>query len=151
TGSPSEDGLIADGLAAYRFATARYSAGRLVLWGESLGSGVAVALAAEHPVGGLILESPFTSAADVAARAYPIMPVRLLMKDKFRSDLRIARVRAPVLVMHGESDGIVPIEFGERLFARISAPKRFVRLRGGHNELDFHGAQEAARAFLAER
>jgi fermentation-respiration switch protein FrsA (DUF1100 family) len=149
TGSPTEAGLIADGIAAYQFAAARYGAGRIVLWGESLGGGVAVPIAAERPVARVILESPFTSAADVGASAYPFVPVRLLMKDQFRSDLRIAGVTAPVLVMHGEQDNIVPITQGERLYAMIRAPKRFVRLgAGGHNDLDDHGAMAAARAFI---
>jgi uncharacterized protein len=151
TGSPSEAGLIADALAAYAFTSARYGAERIVLWGESLGSGVAVALAAQMPVGYLILQSPFTSAADVGAQTYWFVPVRLLMKDQFRSDLRIGKVAAPVLILHGDRDDIVPIALAERLYGLINAPKRFVRLAGvGHNDV---GAQavEAARQFIGER
>ena len=149
TGHPTEAGLLADGSAAYGFAAAHYPADRLVLWGESLGSAVAVALAAEQPVGAIILEAPFTSTADVGARAYWYMPVRALLKDQFHSDERIARVRAPVLVLHGARDEVVPIEFGERLYALIEAPKRFVRFPdGNHNDLDVFGAVAAAREFL---
>ena len=86
SGSPSERGLIADAEAGYAFAAARYPAQQIVLWGESLGSGVAVALAAEKPVGRVILEAPFTSAAAVGAKHYWYVPVRLLMTDQFRSD-----------------------------------------------------------------
>lgn len=151
TGKPTEAGLILDAQAAYDFAAARYPAKRLVPWGESLGTGVAVALAAERPVGGLILDAPFTSAADVGAAVYPFVPVRWFMKDPFRSDLRIGRVRAPLLVLHGERDGIVPIVFGERLFALANEPKRFVRLpKGNHVDLDDHGAAEYVKAFLAD-
>jgi fermentation-respiration switch protein FrsA (DUF1100 family) len=151
TGRPSEAGLIRDGDAVYRFGAGRYPAERLVLWGESLGSGVAVALAAERPVAGLILEAPFASAADVGAMAYPFLPVRLLMKDQFRSEEKIGAVSAPVLVLHGEHDHVVPIAQGERLFARVRGRKKFVRFaHGGHNDLDDHGALDAARAFLAE-
>ena len=151
SGSPSEDGLIADARAAYDFAAARYEAKRIVPWGESLGSGVAVALAAERPVGRLVLEAPFTSAVDVAAGAYFFAPVRLLMKDQFRSDLRIGKVSAPVLVMHGERDNVVPIALGERLFGMITAPKRFVRFRdAGHEGLDAYGALAEVRKFLRE-
>src|SRR5215467_8366332 len=89
TGRPTEAGLIADAEAAYAFAVARYPAERIVLWGESLGSGVAVAVAAEEPVGHLVLEAPFTSATDVGALHYWFVPVRLFMKDQFRSDLRV--------------------------------------------------------------
>lgn len=151
SGSPSEDGLIADARAAYDFAAAHYDATQIVPWGESLGSGVAVALAAERPVGRLVLEAPFTSAADVAAGVYPFVPVRLLMKDQFRSDLRIGRVSAPVLVMHGERDNVVPVALGERLFEMIKGPKRFARFRGaGHEGLDGYGALAEVRKFLGE-
>jgi len=88
TGSPTEPGLIADGEAAYAFAAARYPAGRIALWGESLGSGVAVAVATQKAVGAMVLEAPFTSAADVGARAYWFLPVRLLMKDAYREGVR---------------------------------------------------------------
>lgn len=151
SGRPTEAGLISDASAAYAFALARYGAPRIALWGESLGSGVAIALAAEHPVGHVIIESPFTSAADVGATRYWFVPVRLLMKDQFRSDERIGKVTAPVLVLHGEADTIVPIALGERLYALINAPKRFVRFPGaGHNDLGVR-AVEAAKEFLGER
>jgi fermentation-respiration switch protein FrsA (DUF1100 family) len=151
SGRPTEAGLISDASAAYAFARARYSPSRIALWGESLGTGVAVALAAEHPVGHVILESPFTSAADVGATRYWFVPVRLLMKDQFRSDERIGKLTAPVLVLHGEADSIVPIALGERLYALINAPKRFVRFPGaGHNDLGTR-AVEAAKEFLGER
>ncbi len=149
SGRPTETGLIEDALAAYAFAAARYPAGRIALWGESLGSGVAVALAAERPVARMVLESPFTSVADIGAQVYWFVPVRLLIKDSFRSDLRIGKVTAPVLVLHGERDSLVPIALGERLYALIKAPKRFVRFPGaGHNELGAHGALAAAKEFL---
>ena len=152
TGRPTEDGILRDAEAAYQFAAARYKPERIALWGESLGTGVAVAIAAERPVGRVLLESPFTSAADVAASTYFFVPVRLLMKDQFHSDERIGRVTAPVLVLHGERDNIVPIRFGERLYALIRSPKRFVRLPGAnHNDHDEHGAMAAVRTFLAER
>jgi uncharacterized protein len=149
SGRPSETGLIADAFAAYAFAAAGYPAARIALWGESLGSGVAIALAAEKPVARLVLESPFTSVADIAAQIYWFLPVRWLIKDPFRSDLRIGKVTAPVLVLHGEQDNVVPIAFGERLYALIDAPKRFVRFSdAGHNDLGAHGALAAAREFL---
>ena len=88
TGTPTEAGLIEDARAAYAFAAERYP-GRIAVWGESLGTGVAVALAAEKPVTHVILDAPYTSTLDVAADLYWFLPVRLLMKDQFRSDLRI--------------------------------------------------------------
>jgi fermentation-respiration switch protein FrsA (DUF1100 family) len=151
SGAPTEVGLIDDALAAYAFAVARYPAERIVLWGESLGSGVAVALAAEKPVARVVLQSPFTSAADIAARRYWFVPVRQLMKDQYRSDLRIGKVTAPVLVLHGDRDDVVPMALGERLYELITAPKRFVRFPGGgHNDLGAR-AVEAARQFLGEK
>jgi hypothetical protein len=151
SGRPSEQGLIRDAIAAYDFAAARYAPARIVPWGESLGTAVAVALAAERNVGGLILDAPFTSAADVGAAAYPFIPVRRLIKDTFRSDLRIAKVSAPVLVLHGERDRVVPIRFGEALFALAREPKRMVRFpNGGHVDLDDHGAADVVKEFLAE-
>ena len=149
SGKPTEAGLIADAHAVHGFAAERYS--RLALWGESLGTGVAVALAAEKPVARVILESPYTSTLDVAAANYWFLPVRLLMKDQFRSDQRIARVTAPVLILHGEADGIIPIQYGERLYAMISGEKRLMRFpRGGHNDLDEYGASDEALKFLLE-
>jgi fermentation-respiration switch protein FrsA (DUF1100 family) len=150
TGRPSEVGLLRDAEAIYAYALARYPAERLVPYGESLGTGVAVALAAEHKVGKVILDAPFTSAVDIGAAAYPFLPVRLLMHDTFRSDERIGKVTAPVLVLHGERDTIVPISYGERLYALITAPKKFARFAEGyHGDLDQYGAQTAVRDFLA--
>jgi fermentation-respiration switch protein FrsA (DUF1100 family) len=152
SGSPTEAGLIKDAEAAYAFTVARYVPSRIVLWGESLGTGVAVALAAEKPVGHVVLQSPFSSAADVGAERYWFVPVRLLMKDQFRSDLRIGKVTAPVLVLHGDQDQVVPFALGERLYGLINAPKRFVGFPGaGHNDLGAHGAVEAAKQFLNEQ
>jgi fermentation-respiration switch protein FrsA (DUF1100 family) len=149
SGTPDEQGLLRDAEAAYAFARARYEAGRIVAWGFSLGSGVAVAVAAEHEVGKLILEAPYSSIADVAASAFPLLPARLLIRDPFRSDLRIARVKVPLLAMHGERDPVIPIVFGERLFALANEPKQFVRFpNGGHNDLDNFGASTLARRFI---
>ncbi len=151
SGRPSEEGLIQDGEATYRFAAERYPRARLVLWGESLGTAVAIAIAAGHPVGRIVLEAPFTSAVDIGAAAYPFAPVRLLMKDQFRSDERIGKVTAPILIVHGEHDTIVPITYGERLYGLARAPKRFVRLKGrGHNDLDNDDILAAVRSFLAQ-
>ena len=149
TGKPTEQGLINDARAAHAFAAERYP--RIALWGESLGTGVAVALAAEKPVTRMVLDAPFTSTLDIARANHWYLPVRLLMKDQFRSDQRIARVKVPVLIMHGEVDQIIPIAHGERLFAMIPGPKQFVRVPGGyHVDLDRHGAAEVALKFLNE-
>jgi fermentation-respiration switch protein FrsA (DUF1100 family) len=149
SGSPSERGLLLDAEAAYAFTVARYEADRIVLWGFSLGSGVATAVAAEHPVSKLILEAPYTSTVDVASALLRIVPVSLLMRDQFHSDRRIAKVTVPLLIMHGVKDPAISITFGERLFALAHEPKQFVRFpEGGHNDLDRFGATETAKAFI---
>jgi fermentation-respiration switch protein FrsA (DUF1100 family) len=149
-GTPSENGLLQDAAAAYSFAAEHYPPDRIVAWGESLGSAVAIGLAAEKPVAAMVLEAPFTSAVNIAAEVYPYIPVRLLMWDQFRSEERISRVRAPLLILHGERDRTIPIAHGERLFARANEPKRMVRFPdGGHNGLDAHGALRSVQQFLA--
>ena len=131
TGSPSERGLKLDGEAAYAAAIASGVApDRIVLLGESLGSGVAVALAARHKVGALVLDSPYSSIADVAAAAYWFVPVRALLRDPFRNDLLIGSVSVPTLMVHGTKDIVVPIRFGEKLFALANSPKEFWRVEG---------------------
>jgi uncharacterized protein len=149
SGTPTEDGLLLDAAATYAFAAQRYPADRIVVWGESLGTGVAVALAAEHPVARVLLESPFTSTAEVAAAIYPFVPVRWLMKDQFHSDRRVGGISAPVMILHGVGDTVVPMQYGERLYELIRAPKRFVRLaNANHNDHDEHGGLEVVRPFL---
>ena len=131
TGSPSEHGLKLDGEAAYAAAIASGVASeRIVPLGESLGSGVAVALAARHKVGALVLDSPYSSIVDVAAAAYWFVPVRALLRDPFRNDLLIGSVTAPTLIVHGTKDVVVPIRFGEKLFALANPPKEFWRVEG---------------------
>jgi len=115
-GSPSELGLRKDADAAYEFAgNLGFAPERVVLYGESLGSGVAIELASRKAVAGLILDAPFSSLADVAADRYWMFPVRLLMTDPFRSDLAISHVKAPILIVHGTGDQVVPIRYGKRL------------------------------------
>ena len=151
TGSPSEKGLLADAEAGYAFAAARFPAKRIAVFGESLGTGVAIWLASEKPVARVLLQAPYTSVLDLGAAAYWFLPVRWLAKDTYRSDEWVARVSAPVLVLHGARDRVVPIEYGERLFELIRAPKKFVRFpEGGHVNLDDFGALDIIRAFLAE-
>jgi uncharacterized protein len=149
SGAPSERGLLLDAQAAYEFTSARYGADRIVVWGFSLGTGVAVALAVEHPISKLILEAPYTSTVDVAGALLRIVPVGLLMRDQFHSDRRIANVTVPLLIMHGSDDPAIPIAFGERLFALAHEPKQFVRFPGGgHENLDNFGAIDTARQFI---
>jgi uncharacterized protein len=149
SGAPSERGLLRDAAAAHAFAAARYDARRIVAWGFSLGTGVAVAVASEHPVGKLILEAPYTSIVDLAASHFRFVPVRLLMRDQFRSDERIARVTVPLLFIHGTQDATIPIASGEKLFALAREPKQLVRISGGgHDDLDSFHATDIVRQFI---
>ena len=134
TGSPTEEGLLLDAEAAYAEVIARGIApANIMLYGHSLGSGVAVAMAARHKVAGLILEAPFTSALDVAAERYWMFPTGWLMQDPFHSDTRIVDVHAPLLILHGTADQIIPYHFGQSLFALANEPKQFITLpQAGH-------------------
>jgi fermentation-respiration switch protein FrsA (DUF1100 family) len=151
-GTPSEDGLYADGRAALDFLARQGIAdGRIVLFGESLGSGVAVELATEHKVGAVILRSPYTSIADVAALALPYVPARWLVRDRFDALSRIARIHSPLLVFHGDADTLIPIALGRRLFDAAPEPKLFRVIHGaGHNDVQTAEAEQAVRAFLAQ-
>ncbi|MFZ0496312.1 MAG: alpha/beta hydrolase [Methylocella sp.] len=132
TGSPTQKGLMQDGETAYLEARARgYGGDRIVLLGESLGTGVATALAAKHEAAALVLDSPYSSAMDVAAAHYAIFPVNWLMFDRFRSDLAIGDVHIPILVVHGDEDDVVPISLARRLFELANEPKTFMLVSGG--------------------
>lgn len=151
-GRPSEAGLHRDARAAYGWLRAAGVAPeRIVLWGRSLGTGVAVRLASDRPVAGLVLEAPYTAIVDVAARLYPVFPVRLLMSDQFLSREWIGAVRAPVLILHGARDGLIPIGHARTMHGLANEPKRLVVFeQGGHNDLDRHGLTEAVASFLSE-
>jgi fermentation-respiration switch protein FrsA (DUF1100 family) len=132
TGSPSEAGLVSDANAAYDWLTKHnVPASNIVLVGESLGTGVAVQLAARRPVAAIALEAPFTSTADVARLSYWWLPVGLLMKDQFRSIDFLKDVHVPLLVMHGTDDRLIPLKMGESLYAAANGPKEFVAIPAG--------------------
>lgn len=148
-GEPNEAGLYEDGRAAMDFLEARGA--RVVLHGYSLGTGVAVQLATERKVEGLILEAPYTSIAEVGARLFPIAPVRLLTRNRFDSLSKIGAVRVPLLVYHGTRDRVIPNDQFGRLFAAANDPKRLVVLEGAdHVDAWSRGGQRAVLAFLGE-
>lgn len=147
-GRPSEQGLYDDARAALDFV--ERAGAQVVLQGFSLGSGVAVQMATERKIAGLILEAPFTSTVDVAAAAYPFVPVRLLMRDRFDSFAKIAAVAVPILVTHGTRDEVIPAAQFDRLYAAIRAPKtRAVFEDATHVDLARHGSGAAALRFIA--
>lgn len=151
TGRPTERGLITDARAGYQWLVDRdINPRRIVIHGFSLGSGVAVQLAADHPARALVLEAPFTAAVDVAAENFPFFPVRLVMTDQFKSREFISKVAMPVFIAHGDRDEVVPYRMGERLFALAPAPKEFMRVRGAkHTGLVQGGIYDRVWAFLA--
>lgn len=144
TGKPSELANLADARQLYdRLVAEGISPEDIVLYGESLGSGVAVQLACAVPVGAVVLDAPYTSIVEVAVKAYPYLPVRPLLLDRYESERWIGRVGAPVLVLHGRRDAVIPFAMGEALFAMANEPKRFeVYPEGTHSDLDRHGAVE---------
>lgn len=135
-GEPSEAGMYRDAEAAWRYLTdARGIAPQqIVIYGRSLGGGVASHLAAQHRAGALVLESSFTSLHDAAAGVYPWLPVHWLLRYRYPVQENLARVAIPVLIMHSRADELIPFAHGERLYAAAAEPKRFFEIGGTHNE-----------------
>lgn len=138
-GRPMEDGLAADARAAQAWLAGQpeVDAGRIAYFGESLGAAIALGLAVDRPPAALVLRSPFTSLSDVGAVHYPWLPVRRLLLDRYPSIDRIGSLQAPVLIIAGDRDDIVPAELSERLYAAAGQPKRYAVIAGaGHNDPD---------------
>lgn len=135
-GRPSEHGLITDARAARAYLVDHGVAPeRLIYFGESLGAAVATRLAAEQPPAALVLRSPFTDLAAVGARHYPLLPVRLLLRDRFPVTKLISRVQVPAAVVYGSADGIVPPEQSAAVAAAAAGPVRTVEIAGAdHND-----------------
>ncbi len=132
-GSPSETGLIDDGLAAYAEARRRAPTSPVLLHGHSMGGAVAIAVAErERGHAGLYLEAPFASVLALAQARLPFVPVSLMLRDPFRSDLRIGHVHGPVEIVHGTRDGVVPVSEGRRLAALGPPGTRFDAIPGDH-------------------
>lgn len=154
-GTPSEAAVDADARAAYDFLRVHehVSPDRLVIYGWSLGSAVAIDLAASVPEAAVILEGAPASIAAIGAIRYPYVPVRLLIRNPFDSIRKVDRVHAPVLFLHSPADTVVPIAEGRRLYAAVRSPKQFVEVRGGHiraSEVDARKFYGAIGAFLRQ-
>jgi hypothetical protein len=148
-GVPTERGLTADSRAVYAYVASRpdVDASRLVYFGESLGAAVAVDLASEHPPAALILRSPFTSMAEIGAYHYSLLPVRWLLRDRFPSIDRIARIRSPLLVIAGDRDRVVPLEHSRRLYDAAGSPKALKVISGAdHNDDELLAGDEMIEA-----
>ena len=141
-GKPGERNFIRDSEAAIAWLkTQKITPENIILYGHSLGTGVATALAALYPVRALFLESPFASAVDIAAVRFPLVPVRWLMRDRFLSIDRIKLVKAPITIVHGDQDIVVPLAQGQKLAAAATAPVKFhIIPGGGHIDLYEKGA-----------
>jgi fermentation-respiration switch protein FrsA (DUF1100 family) len=150
TGSPTEVHNIADARIAYDYLIKQgLKPSDIFLYGESLGSGVAVQTAAAVPVAGVILDAPYTSVVEVGAKAYPILPLSWLMVDRYQSDKYIAAINAPLLVLHGTRDQVIPIEMGQRMYALARDPKRIVVFpEGRHVDLDNYGAVDVVKEWI---
>lgn len=134
-GKPDEKGLYKDARAAWRYLSKERGFGQeeIILFGRSLGGAVAAELAAEIQPGGLILESTFSSAKDVANAVFPVLSRLIFLRYDFDTATHVRRVACPVLVLHSPDDEIIPFRLGEKVFQAAKEPKSFVKMRGDHN------------------
>lgn len=151
-GSPSQQGLVNDARSAFKFLLDQgYLAKDIILYGESLGSGVAMQLAAKFDFDAVILESPFSSITSVAQRTYWFVPVKLLLRDKFDSIKLTSKISSPVLIIHGKKDEVVPYEEGQKLYNAIKGKKRFITVEeAGHVSFDDDFVVREVSRFLEE-
>lgn len=135
-GRPTEAGTYADAEAAWYYLVRSRSVApsKIIFFGRSLGAGVAVHLASRHTPAALIVESAFTSVPDLAAELYPFLPARWLSRFKYNNHRKLRNIRCPVLVIHSRNDEIIPFSHGQSLYAIANSPKKFLELRGGHND-----------------
>lgn len=149
-GAPSEQGLYADARAYLNWLVGRgVRPAQMVLLGESLGTGVAVQMATEVDIAAVILESPYSATTDVAKLSYFMFPVELLMKDQYRSIDKIQDINAPLFIIHGAQDTLIPIGLAQNLYKKAQEPKSFVSLdAAGHNDMMRHGVVEHMLDFL---
>ena len=125
-GKPTEKGLYEDARSAVAWLKSKNIKERnIIIYGESLGTAVAVEIAQNRNFAGIILESPFTSMTDAGKNKYPFLPIKLLLKDKYESDKKIKNINIPILIMHGKVDKIVPFNMGRKMYELANKPKYF--------------------------
>ena len=141
-GRPTEKGLYDDARGTLKWLEYNgYVMSQLVIYGESIGTGVAVQMASEIQPRHLILEAPFASAVEIAKRSYPILPVDFMMQDRYDNIHKIGKVKASLMIVHGDEDPVIPIDSGKRLFDAANHPKEFYSIAGGgHSDLYDHHA-----------
>ncbi len=138
-GEPTEQGLYQDARSAVKWLTKQgVFEENIIIYGESLGTGVATEIAQNRNFAGIILESPFTSMVAAGKSKYPIFPIRLLLKDRYESDKKIKNIKSPVLIMHGEQDNIVPFWMGEKMFELANEPKYSYFSKYDDHMMDFN-------------
>jgi uncharacterized protein len=150
TGSPSERANVADAQLAFDTLVASGTkANDIIVYGESLGSGVATQVAAARPVGGIILDAPYTSTVDVGAATYWFLPVRLLMSDRYETIRHIKQVTAPLLIVHGERDGVIPVAMGRAVHVAATSPKQISTFpAAGHDNHSEYGSYDVIFRWL---
>jgi fermentation-respiration switch protein FrsA (DUF1100 family) len=144
-GSPNESGVYRDGRAAIRYLSSLpgVDTSRILYFGSSLGGAIAIDVATERHPAGLVLESTFSSAPDVARKAYPFLPIAFLLHSRFDSESKIGAIGCPLLSFHGTNDTVIPIELGRKLFQAAREPKQFYEVpRAGHNDLFLVAGQD---------
>jgi fermentation-respiration switch protein FrsA (DUF1100 family) len=150
-GAPSEKANVSDAKEVYEAVRASgIPANQIVLYGESLGSGIAVQVAAEKDVAGLILDAPYTSIVDLAFLHYPHLPARWLMTDRYETLKSAGKVTAPTLIVHGEADDIIPVSMSAGVAAALKGPVKRATFPGaGHSDHYLFGSYETIYAWLA--
>jgi fermentation-respiration switch protein FrsA (DUF1100 family) len=152
-GKPSEKGFYEDAMAYYNWLIQRgnFKDSQIVVYGESLGTGVATWLAAQRPnLAAVILEAPYTSLTDLGRMRFFFMPVDLLMRDRYTTSARIPGITSPLLILHGRRDMVVPVRYGQKVFDLANQPKTIkIFPSAGHSDLYSHGAADEIVAFLS--
>lgn len=152
-GKPSEQGLYADARAGIEWLQSKdILIGKMIFYGESIGSGVAIQMATETPPPVMILEAPFSSAVDVARKHYYWLPLDRLMRDRYANVEKIAGIKTDLLIVHGDEDQVTPIALAQKLFETANHPKQFITINSGHHsDLYEHHAGHVIIDWLAKR
>ena len=152
-GKPTENGLYKDAHAYMQFLQGKgILTNNIIVYGESVGTGPAVQTAVDYPgIHTLILQSPFTSLMDAAGKHYPFLPVKWLLLDRYDSLFKIKNIKAPLVIVHGTDDGVVPYKLGKKLFEAANEPKSLITIEGGrHNDLEDFKISEKILSALSE-
>lgn len=149
-GVPSERNNVGDAKRAYEVLVARgVLPGDILIYGESLGSGIAVQVAAEKPAAGIILDAPYTSIVDVGEICYPLLPARSVMRDRYETMQFLDKVKMPLLVVHGEADAVIPVEMGRTIARSAPGPAEIVTFpMAGHTDHGMYGSYEAINDWI---